>query len=132
MRYCIICMREKRIFNRISEKEKRQKLRLDAPLAERTLWRYLSRRQLLDCKFRRQVSVGRYVVDFYCYDLQLAIEVDGDSHFTDEVKEYDSERQRYIESFGISFLRFTNDDVLNNIEGVLEKIIDYINRQRMS
>ncbi|MBN1779410.1 MAG: endonuclease domain-containing protein [Candidatus Buchananbacteria bacterium] len=117
---------QKRLFNNFLGKPIRQKLRNNSTLAERKLWCYLSRRQILGHKFRRQVSVGRYVVDFYCYQLKLAIEVDGDAHFTLEAQEYDVERQFYIESFGVKFLRFTNDEVFNNIEGVLGKIIDYI------
>ena len=66
-------------------------------------------------------------MDFYSYDLKLAIEVDGDSHFTAGAREYDHQRQQYIESFGIRFLRFSNDQVVNNIEGVVATIGEYIN-----
>lgn len=122
-------MRQKRIFNRNLEKPKRQSLRVNATLAERKLWFYLSDRRLLGYKFRRQVSLGPYIMDFYSYDLELAIEVDGDSHFTKQAQQYDRHRQDYIESFGVKVLRFTNDEVLYNVDEVLAKIIHFIKHQ---
>ncbi len=71
-------------------------------------------------KFRRQYSVGPYVIDFYCPALNLAVEIDGDSHFQRDSN--DKPRQYYIENFGIRFSRFTNEEVYNNLEGVLEVI----------
>ncbi len=73
-------------------------------------------------KFRRQYSVGRYILDFYCPEARLAVEVDGDSHFGDGAERRDAVRQQYIESFGIAFVRCTNGDVYGNLEGVLEEI----------
>jgi very-short-patch-repair endonuclease len=61
-------------------------------------------------------------LDFYCPEIRLAVELDGDSHFTDEAKARDLERQRWIESFGIRFLRFINVDVYDNLDGVLQVI----------
>ena len=68
-------------FNRPSVKPRRQALRRTMPKAEVLLWMQLKGRQLLGCKFRRQYSVGSYVLDFYCPEIRLAIELDGDSHF---------------------------------------------------
>lgn len=79
-------------------------------------------------KFRRQQSIGPYIVDFYCPRLKLVIEVDGDSHFLDEAIEYDRKRQKYIESFGTKFLRFTNLEIYENIDEVLEEILRYIHK----
>lgn len=93
------------------------------PLPEIILWAQLKNKQLSGYKFRRQFSIGRYVVDFYCPALKLAIEIDGDSHFIDSVEEYDRVRQSFIESFGIKFLRFTNLDIMNNLNNALEQII---------
>jgi very-short-patch-repair endonuclease len=62
------------------------------------------------------------VIDFYCPQLKLAIEVDGDSHFSEKSEVCDKERQRFIESFKISFLRFTNKDIYDNLDEVLERI----------
>lgn len=68
--------------------------------------------------------MGEFVVDFYCPIAKLAIEVDDDSHFTKEKMRLDSIRQKYIESFNIRFLRFTNKDVTSNLDGVLNKITE--------
>ena len=71
----------------------------------------------------RQYGVDQYVIDFYCAELKLAIEVDGDDHFVDQEKiKYDKNRQRYIERYGIKFLRYTDDEVYGNINKVVEKI----------
>ncbi|MGH8474006.1 MAG: endonuclease domain-containing protein, partial [Gammaproteobacteria bacterium] len=75
-------------------------------------------RQLMDYRFRRQYGVGPYVLDFYCPELKLAIEVDGDNHFEAGAGEYDRERQRYIESLGIRVLRFTNREVFERLDDV--------------
>ena len=93
------------------------------PLAEMTLWHVLRSRKLNGHKFRRQYSVGRYVLDFYCPSAKLAIEVDGDSHFSEAAIKSDAVRQKTIEELGIRFLRFTNFDVYENLDGVVEKIL---------
>jgi very-short-patch-repair endonuclease len=100
----------------------RQQLRRNMPKAEELLWNKLRRRQVLGYKFRRQFSVGPYSIDFYCPEIKLAIEVDGDSHFSPEATEYDQERQTYIESFGIRFLRFTNNQIYKTITDVMDHI----------
>jgi len=111
-----------RVYNRTSEKKKRRALRGEMPRAEVLLWSKLRGRQLGELKFRRQYSVGPYVVDFYCPEARLAIEVDGDSHFVDGAEDCDARRQTYIESFGIQFVRCTNGDVYDRMDGVLEEI----------
>lgn len=90
--------------------------------SETELWRYLKGKQVAGVKFRRQYSVDVYVLDFYAPGIKLAIEIDGPTHFTSEGIEYDEERSKYIEGFGIRILRYTNDDVYNNIDGVLQEI----------
>ena len=110
------------IFNRRSEKETRQLLRNSSPSAELILWSKLKSRQICDRRFRRQFSVGPYVVDFYCPALKFAIEIDGDSHFHPGEQEKDRQRQEHNESFGIQFLRFGNNEVRENLRGVLEGI----------
>jgi very-short-patch-repair endonuclease len=92
------------------------------PKAEVILWSKLKSKGLDGYKFRRQYSVGKFVVDFYCPRLKLAIEADGDSHFCEESEVLDKERQNFIESFGISFLRFTNREIYENLNEVLAKI----------
>ena len=87
------------------------------------LWCQLKHRQLLGEKFRRQFSIGPYVVDFFCPALHLAIELDGDSHFVDGAARSDERRRRYIESYGIRIVRFLNTDVYDNLDGVLETLV---------
>ena len=92
------------------------------PRAEVILWSKLKDKGVKGYKFRRQYSVEGFVIDFYCPKIKLALEVDGDSHFTEEADTRDKERQAIIESFGITFLRFTNKEIYENVDGVLEKI----------
>jgi very-short-patch-repair endonuclease len=89
------------------------------PDAEVILWSQLQRKQLGGYKFRRQYGIGQYSVDFYCPKLKLAIEVDGESHFTEGARERDRERQLFIEQFDIEVLRFTNDDIRSSLDSVL-------------
>ncbi|MDA8431044.1 MAG: endonuclease domain-containing protein [Geobacteraceae bacterium] len=89
--------------------------------AENRIWQKVLRmRQFADYKFLRQKPVGDYIVDFYCAGLQLVIEIDGDSHA--ETAESDVERTRFLSSLGLRVIRFSNDDVLWNIEGVYEEL----------
>ena len=111
------------VFNRALHKSKRQVLRKNMPPAEQLLWARLRRRQLEGIRFRRQYGVGRYVVDFYSPEIRLAIEVDGESHLGAEAQAYDAERQAYIESFGIRFLRFNNQQIYEELDAVIEMIV---------
>ena len=86
------------------------------------MWSKLRAKRLLGQKFRRQYSIGPYVVDFYCPGLKLAVEIDGDSHFQPCMEEQDRRRQAFIESFGVQFLRFTNEEVTSNLDEVLAVI----------
>jgi len=112
----------KRIFNRTDEKTKRRDLRNSSPQSEALLWAHLRQRQVDSLRFRRQYSVGAYVLDFYCPEVKLAIEIDGATHDGDEAAEYDANRQAWIEQFGIRFLRFSNQQVRNDINSVLQII----------
>lgn len=111
-----------KIYNRASEKQLRQVLRRNTPKAESLLWARLRRKQVLGLRFHRQFSVGPYSIDFYCPALKLAIEIDGDSHFSQNAMVCDRDRQEYIEAFGIRFLRFTNNQIFENSDGVIELI----------
>ncbi len=102
-------------------KELRKKLRSNPTNAEKELWKSIRNMQL-GFKFRRQVSIGYFVVDFYCKDLALAIELDGPVHNKKIIKERDILRQEIIESSGVIFLRFTNKDIFENLDWVLNKI----------
>ena len=109
-------------FNKNSEKYKRLELRKNSTTAERILWKNLKARRLLGKKFRRQYSIGTFVIDFYCPELKLAIELDGSSHDTNEVEIYDKKREEVIKTFGIMFLRFRNEEIYINLEKVLDNI----------
>ncbi len=104
--------------------ERAKELRKNMTPAEKKLWNdYLK-----TFKFRilRQRPVDNFIVDFYCANLKLVIEVDGDSHFTNEAKDYDAERTQILEGYGLKVIRFTNEDVLNNFEGVCQQIEELI------
>ena len=107
------------IFNKTAKKSLRRLLRKQQPRSEELLWRKLRSRQLAGFKFRRQYSIDRYVVDFYCSDAQLVVEIDGDSHFTPEAQKYDKIRESYFGSLGLTTIRFTNLEVKENLAGVL-------------
>ncbi|MEO8210188.1 MAG: endonuclease domain-containing protein [bacterium] len=97
------------------------------PSAEIILWDRLKGRQIKGMKFRRQFGVGRYAIDFYCPEIKLAIEVDGDTHDSPDEIEYDKSRQSEIENFKIVFLRIKNEEVFKNIDEVILKIENKIN-----
>ena len=109
------------LFNKISEKEKRRKLRNNSTKAEICLWTEI-RNKKLGYRFLRQYGVGKFVIDFYSPRLKLAIEVDGVTHLTKEELEYDERRQFEIEQLGIQFIRFTNSEIYYDIENVIKKI----------
>lgn len=111
------------IHNTLANKEIRRKLRNNATLHERILWSRLKSKQL-GYKFRRQHSIGKYIVDFYCPSKRLIIELDGSQHIDN--KQRDEERDSYLSNLNYSVLRFYNSDVNNNIEGVVLKIKDYL------
>ncbi|MBS0210003.1 MAG: endonuclease domain-containing protein [Planctomycetes bacterium] len=96
-------------------------MRREATTPERLLWSRLRYGQLGDIKFRRQVAIGRYFVDFYCHEARLAIELDGDSHIGKAA--YDQQRTAALEAQGIQVLRVANDDVLRTLDTVVEGIL---------
>jgi len=114
------------VFNTKRMTKRRKQLRQSVPSAEVLLWRHLKRRQVGGYKFRRQVSIGGYVVDFYCPALHLAIEVDGPTHYHNDIVEYDTKRQNDIESLGVQFFRITNEEVYKNIKGVEQALCNVI------
>ena len=96
-------------------------LRKNMTFGEIALWREIKGKKL-GFRFSRQIPIDSYIVDFYCKDLQLAIEVDGAIHFNDENQEKDRLRQDKLESLGVYVLRFTDTDVRNNLNWVLEEV----------
>jgi very-short-patch-repair endonuclease len=107
------------IFNHKTQKPKWQYLRNNATNAERRLWKKLKGKQFFGLKFRRQHGIGPYIVDFYCPEIRLVIEVDGVTHSTRAEKEYDRQSEEYIRQFGVEIVRFTNSAVYRNLELVL-------------
>ncbi len=93
---------------------------------EMIFWQRVRAGQLDGLRFRRQESIEQYVVDFYCAKALLVIEIDGDSHFTEEGQRYDKIRTEYFMKAGLRIVRFTNAEVMGNIEGVLEKVMELI------
>ena len=105
-----------------------RRLRRNQTDAERVLWFRLRDRRLAGLKFKRQVPIDRFVVDFVCKDERLIIELDGGQH--DEARARDASRTEILEAMGYIVLRFWNNDVLKNIDGVLEEILRTINPDR--
>ncbi|MEE8187916.1 MAG: endonuclease domain-containing protein [Kiloniellales bacterium] len=103
-----------------------RRLRRDATQAEKLLWSRLRDRQLGGAKFRRQNPLGPYVVDFFCLKLGLVIELDGGQHAVQA--ERDQRRDRWLESEGYRVLRFWNHEVMGNIDGVLQRILESVER----
>ena len=112
-----------KIFNSRKIKETRQTLRKSATPQEIILWSRIRRKQL-GYKFRRQYSIGRYVVDFYCPERKLIIELDGWQH--KENKQYDFGRSEYFKELGLKIIRFWNNDVNNNLSSVILRIEEYL------
>jgi very-short-patch-repair endonuclease len=115
------------VFNIMKSKPVRRDLRQKTTDPELSLWYHLRDRRLNGKKFRRQYSIGRYVVDFYCPEAKLAIELDGDSHFTEDAQEYDQQRTDFMNSAGVVVIRFTNQEVKGNLTSVLEAIVEKLN-----
>ena len=105
-------------------KEYSRQLRRNMTDAERHLWAKIRMKQLKGYQFYRQKPIGDYIVDFFCPRAKLVIEVDGSHHLVGEKIEYDRIRGEYLSSLGLRVLRFTNTDVLTNIGGVVESIIE--------
>ena len=114
------------IFNKAEYKPRRQALRSNMTEPEEKLWQILRGKQM-GVKFRRQHGIGHYIADFYCPELKLVIEVDGDSHSSADAQAYDAIRHDFMTSLGITTLRFTNDEVLQNIEGIHQHLTEYLN-----
>ena len=110
------------IYNARSIEKFRRGLRKSLTAAEAVLWKNLKGRQLLGKKFRRQASIGRYIVDFYCQESRLVIELDGARHFSITIDDYETVRTQYLEAQGLKVIRFENKELYENFEAVLERI----------
>lgn len=106
--------------------ENAKHLRRNMTAAETALWMHL-RTGINEFKFRRQHPIGLYIADFYCHKAKLIVEVDGSVHNNQVIKENDEARQKELENWGYTIIRFTNEDVLQKPEVVIDKISDIVN-----
>ena len=111
--------------------EKAKILRSNMTYAEMKLWEMLKKKQVLGLRFRAQHPIHIFIADFYCHSLKIVIEVDGNVHDIPEQKEYDIGREAEINQFGIKVIRFTNNQVLNDIDMVIDQIILTCSNRRM-
>jgi len=113
-------MKQHRIHPEIQQRA--LELRKSQTPAEQKLWNVLRDRRLCGYKFRRQTPISRFIVDFYCHEARLVVEVDGDVH-AGQV-EYDAERTEWLEAYGYRVIRVTNQDVLYRLNDVLEFVLE--------
>ncbi len=109
--------------------EKARFLRNNMTEAEKIVWNELKNRQVFKARFRRQHPIDIFIVDFYCHEFKLAIEIDGEIHLKKEVIDYDDGRTHDLEKHGVRILRFTNDQVFNNIDKIIREILEAVSPQ---
>ncbi|WP_349927343.1 endonuclease domain-containing protein [Acinetobacter sp. A1-4-2] len=97
-------------------------MRHTATDAENLMWQILRAKRFMNLKFRRQHVIKPYIVDFYCHEIGLVIELDGGQHGTDDALEYDAERTKFLEALGLTVLRYWNHDMLGRLDVVLEHL----------
>jgi very-short-patch-repair endonuclease len=105
-------------------------LRRDQTDAEIKLWSALRDRQLSGVKFRRQFSIGRFIIDFYSPEFKLGIEADGGQHYDDKGSQRDELRTRELADLGVQIIRFSNLEILNHFDGVCQVIQEAIEKKR--
>lgn len=103
-----------------------RKLRNQSTLSEILLWQRLRAKQVMGLQFMRQKPISKYIVDFYCSKFKLVIEIDGNSHASEEARKKDIVRQKYLESLGLTVLRFDDRDIKQNIDSVVRAIEAWI------
>jgi very-short-patch-repair endonuclease len=113
------------LYNKRKTLNQRRELRRNQTDAEKKLWNIIKGRRLSNCKFRRQYSVGPYILDFYCPQIRLCVEIDGGQHMNNRAQ--DAARTKYLNQSLIKVVRFWNNDVLKNPEGVFEALSLAIN-----
>ncbi|NAR72142.1 endonuclease domain-containing protein [Acinetobacter haemolyticus] len=97
-------------------------MRSNATDAENLMWQFLRAKRFMNLKFRRQHVIAPYIVDFYCHELGLVVELDGSQHGTKDGKEYDTERTKFLEALDLKVVRYWNHDVLGRMDVVLEDL----------
>lgn len=116
-----------KIYNREYLKNNQKFLRTIMTKSEVVLWKNLKGKQFLNLKFRRQFGIGNYIVDFYCPEIKLVIEVDGSTHYEEEVFEKDLKKDEYIQKFGINLFRINSEEIFNNLKEVLFRLENICN-----
>jgi very-short-patch-repair endonuclease len=104
-----------------------RQLRISQTEVEKRLWYRLRNRQISGCKFRRQAPIGRYIVDFACFERALVVELDGGQHA--DITTEEERRTKWLKSQGLAVLRFWNNEVIENMEGVLFRIAEELARR---
>ena len=112
----------RRFFNQLDSRGLRRQLRREATDAEAFFWIFVRNRRFFGLKFYRQFGIDRFIVDFFCLEKRLAIELDGSYHREDEQMRLDEQRTRFLEENGIQVLRFWNGEVLTNQKDVFDRI----------
>ena len=107
-------------------KELARELRTKSTKSEIRLWQYLKSKKMMGYDFHRQKPIDNFIVDFFCNKLKLAIELDGYTHTFEEIAEKDASKQERLKEFGITVLRFCDEDVMKNTDGVLQVIRRFI------
>ena len=117
--------------NLSERKEMRQTLRTHGTSAEAMMWKILKGRQMDGAKFRRQFSIGPYILDFYCPECRICIELDGDGHYSADGYEHDQKRSKYLyDVHGITTFRYENKDVFKYPEAISKQICELIKTKR--
>ena len=106
------------IFNLKKAKTLKSKIKKGPTAEEKQIWNYIKDRKLYNLKFQKQYEMGRYTADFYCPEIEFAIQIDNDKH----TKKYEKIRDEYLYSIGVTYLRFTSSEIKSNLEETLEKI----------
>jgi very-short-patch-repair endonuclease len=101
-------------------------LRSNMTDAEQLIWSKIRRKQIGDLQFYRQKNIGDFIVDFYCPKGKLIVEIDGGQHYKDDGRKKDQTRDNYLQKLGFAVLRFSDIDVLKNIDGVVERIYEHL------
>jgi len=121
-----VCKNKMKINYNPRLKEFARKLRNNSTRSEIRLWQYLKGKKMMGYDFHRQKPIEDYIVDFFCNKLKLAIELDGYTHTFEEIVEKDEIKQERLEKLGITVLRFSDEDIMKNMEGVLFVIRRFI------
>ncbi len=111
--------------------QRARNLRNNMTETEWRLWGHIRRKQL-DVRFKRQVPIGKYIVDFFALEIALVIEIDGSQHFSNENREKDIIRTKYLEKYGLTVIRYNNMEIFENIDGVIAHLYRIISELKKS